>query len=248
MLAVLRALRDQGYAAPGRPAVLRAFIDANNRHQHLVRAKAMLAATEFATIRDHVRFHALIDSDVHNAIKLTHSLGLHGAQSITAWDGSNAAGGGFLVTAVVGFNDLASGATGAIMAKSDSGGFALEQAGSDLRFGVYVAGSYRYASVPLSTFNSSDTYFIVGAYDGNGAVRLWANNTERGASAPVKGGVGLNHSPIVIGADPQGATERRFYFNGRIQQVMVQRWRDHAAPPAQGRRCALRLPACLLRD
>jgi hypothetical protein len=37
----------------------------------------------------------------------------------------------------------------------------------------------------------------------------------------------LNYSPIVLGADPQGATDRRYFFKGKIQQVMVPRWRNH---------------------
>ena len=149
-----------------------------------------------------------------------------GAQSVTTWDADNAAAGGFLVSAVVNFDDLTSGATAAIVAKSDSGGFALEQAGTVLRFGVNVGGTYVYATTPLSGFNASSSYFIVGAYDGNGAVRLWANNVEKTASAPLSGGVVQNNSPIVIGAGPQGATDRRF-FKGKVQQVMVQKWRDH---------------------
>ncbi|HSH89885.1 MAG TPA: LamG-like jellyroll fold domain-containing protein [Ramlibacter sp.] len=354
MLNVLRAVRDNGYAKAGRPTVLRAFMDGGNRHQHLVRAKTLLAAAEFDSIRSYIRFHTLLESDIRNGIRTTKSLGFHGielqyqmadmfgaimqakllglgvgvytqpasmgelflsamredvdfittdydrgataaatsvrslvqeatslmymntgkqtaypliyqrtnstdfqvaassttpglevlsvtsdedrvggsmvftgTQSITTYDGDNLAAGGFLVTAVVNFDDLTSGATGAILAKSDSGGFALEQAGTQLRFGVYVNGAYTYATAPLTAFNGTNSYFIVGAYDGNGAVRLWVDNTERTASASISGGVGVNASPIVIGADPQGATTRRFFFKGKVQQVMVQRWRDH---------------------
>jgi len=352
MLAVLRAVRDWGYAKAGRPVFLRAFMD--GRHQHLVRAKALLAQSEFASIRDHVRFHTLIESNIRSNIRTTKSLGFDGVeleyrmtslfgalmqakmlglgvgvyttpasmgelylsalredvdfitteydrgatalpiqsraliaestslvhmntaqqtawpltyartnstrygiaqsattpaleqlavtsdedrvggsmvfsgtQSVTTWQADNETNGGFMVSAVVNFDDLTSGATAAIIAKSDSGGFALEQAGTLLRFGVYVNGGYQYATAPLSLFNGTDSYFIVGAYDGNGAVRLWVNNVERTPSVSVSGGVGLNTSPIVIGADPQGATDRRYFFKGKIQQVMVQRWRDH---------------------
>jgi hypothetical protein len=354
MLGTLRAIRDWGYARQGRPVVLRAFMDGNNRHQHLVRAKALLAQSEFAGIRDYVRFHTLIEGDIRNRIRSTKSLGFHGveleyrmanlygammqakllglgvgvyttpasmgelylsalredvdfittdydrgtspmatsaraligeqtslvymntaqqtawplsyqrtdatphtvaqgsgtpslevlsvtsdedrvggsmvfagAQSVTTWQADNDANGGYLVSAVVNFDDLTSGETAAILAKSDSGGFALEQAGATLRFGVYVNGAYRYATAPLAAFNGTNSYFIVGAYDGNGAVRLWVNNVEGVPSVSVAGGVGLNTSPIVIGADPQGATQRRYFFKGKIQQVMVQRWRNH---------------------
>lgn len=351
MLAVLRSIRDHNYAGPGRPAFLRAFM---NRSGHLIRAKNLLASTEFAGIRDHIRFHTLIQSDIRNGIRTTKDLGFDGVeleyrtaslfgplmqakllglgvgvyttpasmgevylsamredvdfittdydrgataeassarsllqeatalvymntgpqtaypltykrtntadypvgqsngtpalevlsvtsdedrvggsmvfdgtQSLTTWDADNAGTGGFLVTAVVNFDDLTSGATRSLLAKSDAGGFALEQAGTQLRFGVYVNGGYTYATAPLSAFNGTDSYFIVGAYDGAGAVRLWVNNVERTASASISGGVGLNDSPVVIGADPQGATNRRYFFQGKVQQVMVQRWRNH---------------------
>jgi hypothetical protein len=352
MLAVLRSIRDHGFASAGRPAFLRGFMD--GRHNHLVRAKALLAQSEFAGIRDYIRFHTLIESNIRANVRTTKALGFHGvefnytmtslygalmqakmlglgagvytapaslgelyisamredvdfittdydraatpaastaralvqeatslvymntaqqtaypltyqrtsptnysvgqsngtpalevlaidsdedrvggsmvfegAESITTWDADNAAAGGFLVTAVVNFDDLSSGATGSLLAKSDAGGFALEQAGTLLRFGVYVNGAYVYATAPLSGFNGTDSYFIVAAYDGDGAARLWVNNVEKTASASVTGGVGLNNSPVVIGADPQGAIERRYFFKGKIQQVMVQRWRNH---------------------
>ncbi|WP_158289988.1 LamG-like jellyroll fold domain-containing protein [Ramlibacter sp. WS9] len=352
MRSVLRSVRDNNYASAGRPVFLRAFMD--GRHNHLVRAKAMLADSEFAGISSHVRFHTLIQSDIRNNIRASKNLGFHGieleyrmadlfgavmqakllglgvgvytapatmgevyisamredidfittdydlaataaassarsliqestslvyintgqqtayplnykrtnttdfllassgttpaleilgvasdedrvggsmlftgAQSLTTWDADNAAGGGFLVTAVVNFDDLTGSGTLAIVAKSDSGGFALEQAGAQLRFGVNVGGTYYYATTPLSGLNGSNSYFIAGAYDGSGAVRLWVNNVEKTASASVSGGVVMNNSPVVIGADPQGATDRRFFFKGKVQQVMVQKWRDH---------------------
>lgn len=354
MLQVLRQVRDGGYASAGRPAFLRAFINSVNRHQHLVRAKALLAAAEFAGIRDHVRFHTLLETDIRNGIRTTKNLGFHGvefeyrmpslfgalmqakllglgvgvyttpaslgevflsalredvdfittdydrdaspaatsarglvqeatsllhmntaaqtaypltyrrtnattwpvgqsngtpalevlsvtsdedrvggsmvfegAQSIGTWDADNASTGGFLVSAVVNFDDLAPATTAALLAKSDAGGFTLEQTGTQLRFGVHVNGAYVYATAPLSGFNGTDSYFIVGAYDGDGTVRLWVNNAEKTPSAAVSGGVTLNNSPVVIGADPQGATDRRYFFKGKVQQVMVQRWRNH---------------------
>jgi hypothetical protein len=354
MLAVLRAVRDHNFATAGRPVFLRAFMNSANRHLHLVRAKNLLNLAEFAGIRDHVRFHTLLETDIRNGIRATKNLGFQGvefeyrmpslfgalmqakllglgvgvytlpasmgeaylsalredvdfmttdydrgatakassaralvqestsllymntaqqtaypltykrtgtadssvgesngtpmlevlavtsdedrvggsmvfegAQSVTTWDADNAAAGGFLVTAVVNFDDLTPAATASIVAKSDAGGFALEQTGTVLRFGVYVGGTYTYATAPLSAFNGTDSYFIVGAYDGDGAVRLWVNNVERTASASISGGVGLDNSPVVIGADPQGATNRRFFFKGKIQQVIVQKWRNH---------------------
>ncbi|MEG1201408.1 MAG: LamG-like jellyroll fold domain-containing protein [Comamonas sp.] len=352
MLSVLRSIRHQQYASAERPAFIRAFMD--GRQQHLVRAKQLLAMTEFAGIRNHIRFHTLIESNIRNNVRATKNLGFDGVefeyrstdlfgniqqakalglgvglytipahmgeaylsalredvdilttdydldtnaktsnvralvqegtgllylntatqasyplqyqranatsyqlpsgvgapalewlapaadedrvggsmvfaggQSLTTWDADNTADGGYLVTAVVNFDDLAPKATASILAKSDGGGFALEQTGTGLRFGVHVNGTYYYATAPLSTFNGTQSYFIIGAYDGNGAVRLWVNNREQLPSVSISGGVTHNNSPVVIGADPQGATERRFHFSGKIQQVMVQKWRDH---------------------
>jgi hypothetical protein len=41
------------------------------------------------------------------------------------------------------------------------------------------------------------------------------------------GGVTLNDSPITLGADPQGWTDTRYHFDGKIQMMSVQRWRNH---------------------
>jgi hypothetical protein len=363
MRSILRQVRDGGYSAAGRPAFIRAIYD--GRQQHLQRAKKMLADSEFADIRDHVRLHTLHMwdkdmsakdiRDIRRHIRTTKSEGFHGVelqyqmpdlygalmqakllglgvgvftipsalgelyisamredvdiintdydrgeapnassarslieektslvymntaqqmgypvyykrtdttdftvadgaakpkfelldvasdedrvggslvfsggQSITTYDADNEKDGGFLVTAVVNFDDLTSGATAVIVAKKDSGGFVLEQTGKQLRFGVNIGGSYIYATAQLSDYiTGTHSYFIVGAYDGKGAVRLWVNNDEKAASASVSGGVVANNSPIVIGADPQGATDRRSFFKGKVQQVMVQKWRDH---------------------
>lgn len=78
MRSVLRTVRDKGYAAAGRPVFLRAFMD--GRHQHLVRAQALLATSEFAGIRDHIRLHTLIESDIRNNIRATKSLGFDGVE------------------------------------------------------------------------------------------------------------------------------------------------------------------------
>ncbi|HUR89681.1 MAG TPA: hypothetical protein VMZ74_11390 [Ramlibacter sp.] len=155
------------------------------------------------------------------------SMVFNGAQYIKTYDADAGAGEGYLVTAVVNFDDLTSGSSMSILAKSDSGGFALEQSGTVLRFGVFVNGAYTYATTPLSSLNGTDSYFIIGAYDGSGAVRLWVNNVEKTASASITGGVVANGSPIVIGADPQGTTSQRFFFAGKTQQVMLQRWHAH---------------------
>ncbi len=150
-----------------------------------------------------------------------------GAQSVTTWQADNDTNGGFLVSAGVNFDDLTSGATAAILAKSDAGGFALEQAGTLLRGGVYVNGGYQYATArcPRSMARirtSSSAPMTATARCGSGST-TWSAPP----SVSVTGGVGLNTSLIVIGADPQGATDRRYFFKGKVQQVMVQRWRNH---------------------
>lgn len=76
VLGVLRAIRDQGYATAKRPATMRAFLDHNNRQHHMVRARALLSLAEFADIRNHVRFHALLSGDVLNAIRISKQMGL----------------------------------------------------------------------------------------------------------------------------------------------------------------------------
>jgi hypothetical protein len=165
------------------------------------------------------------------------SLVFRGSEALTTYDADNDASSGYLVTAVVNFDgtSLPPGHTRSIVAKSDGGGFALEMRGvkvlffsyTVLRFGVYIGGGYKYAYYPMSQVNNTDSYFIIGAYDGEGPVWLWVNNDEGTPAGPCKGGVVRNNSPVVVGADPQGAINRRFYFRGKVQQVVVQSWRNH---------------------
>ena len=75
---------------------------------------------------------------------------------------------------------------------------------------------------------SHEPYFIIGAYDGNGSVRMWINNDDTGVTeTAASGGVEVSNSPVVLGADPQGANARRYFFSGKIQQAQVQRWGAH---------------------
>lgn len=158
-----------------------------------------------------------------------------GRQALTIYDADNAADDGYLVSAVVNFDslDLAATATQSIVAKSDAGGFALElyreSAGVPpiLRFGVRVRDVYHYATMSTAGWNLRESFQLLGAYDGDGSVRLWVNGREGTPSTPILGGVVLNDSPVVIGADPQGHAERRFFFKGRVQAVNIQRWRNH---------------------
>ncbi len=153
---------------------------------------------------------------------------------IRTWDRDNTHSGGFLVTAVVNFDDLnlASGETQAIVQKADAAGFALElhRAGSGntvLRFGIHRNGRYHYSSLPVTNLNTNNSYLLIGAYDGNGGVHLWVDENHAQPSSTVIGGVNQNNSPIIIGADPQGPNNTRFHFSGKIQMVNVIKWNNH---------------------
>ncbi len=150
------------------------------------------------------------------------------ANYIRFHDVDNDASGGYLVSAVVNFDDLnVSNTTQVIIGKADGSGFSLELYESVLRFGVHINGAYRYATYPITKLNGTDSYHIVGAYDGHGSVRIWVNDEEGSATASYSGGVTRNGSAVVVGADPQGNADQRFYFSGKVQLVNVQKWNNH---------------------
>ncbi len=166
------------------------------------------------------------------------SLAFVSAQSRYAalYDADNAASAGFLVAAAVKLDSLAlaAGETKTIVGKADSAGFSLElfrpSSGSTvLRFGVHVNGAYEYATYPAASLNTTDSYLITGAYDGNGAVRLTIDNSEAGVTVgpSITGGVTQNDSLVLVGADPQTTSAPRFFFDGKLQMLTVQRWADH---------------------
>jgi hypothetical protein len=156
-------------------------------------------------------------------------------ESVPFYDADNDPDAGYLVAVVAQLNDLdlEFGETRALMNKADDGGFALELLGDlghpTLRFGVKVDGAYRYATRDTDDLSEDQSHFIVGAYDGNGRVRLWVNNTSVrvSESSTYSTGVEQNDSPVVLGADPEGVSDTRFHLTGRIQMAMVQKWRDH---------------------
>ena len=154
---------------------------------------------------------------------------------VTFYDADNIPRQGYFITAVVEFDDLAlaDGETSAILSKADSGGFALElhnpigSGGTVLRFGVYVGG-YVYGTVPASLLNTTDSFLLTGAYDGDGGVWLWVNHSSDNLTKDqASGGVGWNSSPVLLGADPQGVGGSRFHFSGKVQQAQVQAWGSH---------------------
>ncbi|WNG45954.1 glycerophosphodiester phosphodiesterase [Archangium minus] len=163
------------------------------------------------------------------------------ALSMPFYDADTAAGQGYFVSAYVNFDDLltscpggASSCTMALVSKSESGAFALELFRSStgartLRFGVHVAGGYQYATRSLSALNGTNSYLITGAYDGNGQVRLWVDNSSSGTtqSGSFTEGVRNSDVPVTLGADPQAGASPRFFLSGKVQMVQVLRWGDH---------------------
>jgi hypothetical protein len=153
---------------------------------------------------------------------------------VGTYDADNTSTGGILVSAVVQFDETTPSLadTSVILGKADAGAFTLElYKGSTtvLRFGVYVNGGYQYATYPVSKLTTSQSYVITGAYDGDGGVWLWVNNSaaDSTTAGPFTAGVTANDSPILIGADPQGAASQRFHFSGQIQTAIVQSWVNH---------------------
>ncbi len=163
------------------------------------------------------------------------------AQSLPFYDADTAAGQGYFVSAYVNFDDLltscpggASSCTMALLNKSEASGFALELFRSStgtrlLRFGVHVGGDYQYATAPLDGLNDTDGYLITGAYDGNGQVWLWVDNSTSGTTpaGPFTGGVQNTNIPVTAGADPQASGGPRFFQSGKVQMLQVLRWADH---------------------
>ena len=150
------------------------------------------------------------------------------------YDADNASGGGYVVSAVVNFDNLSlpDGATQVVVGKADSASFSLELADPSgsaapvLRFGVFVNGAYRYATYPTAKLNLTKSYIVTGAYNGHGEVRMWIGNSSAGVTSggSYTGGVALNNSPAIIGADPQGTTGAGYFFDGKIQQITIVKW------------------------
>jgi len=154
-------------------------------------------------------------------------------ESLAFHDGDNDPDEGYFLVAIF-RPDLLSGSsweTQAIVSKADSGAFALEldQSSSVLRFGVRVDGSYEYATLSTGQLSTDQLHMVMGAYDGNGKVRLWldASDSWVDESGSLSDGVDSNDVPIRIGADPEGSSGSRYHFDGAIQMISVHRWRNH---------------------
>ncbi len=154
--------------------------------------------------------------------------------SIGFGDLENHSGKGILVSMVVNFDELsiADGSTRCLLAKTDNSGYGLEIHNPEgwwtapvLRFVVHVNGQYRYAVRAIYDLEGSGSYHIVAAYDGSGKVRLRINGSAKSVNSDTAtGGITRNNSPLVLGADPQGSSDSRHHFSGKIQHVQVQRW------------------------
>lgn len=163
------------------------------------------------------------------------------AQSLPFYDADTAAGQGYFVSAYLNLDDLltscpggASSCTMALLNKAEAGGFGLELFRSStgtrvLRFGVHVGGGYQYATLPLGELNGTNGYLVTGAYDGDGAVRLWVDNSAAGTTTagPVTGGVRNTDVPVTAGADPQASGAPRFFLSAKVQLLQVLRWAAH---------------------
>lgn len=103
---------------------------------------------------------------------------------------------GYLISAALRFTSLSipESDTRRIIGRAEGDDFTLEihnPSGSQpslLRFGVKVNRQYRYAFIPLSYFNTQETYTIIGAYSGDGVIELFINqNNEFVTTAHTRG-------------------------------------------------------------
>lgn len=158
-------------------------------------------------------------------------------QHLDFYDADNEVDGGYLAALSAAFDDfdLQPLERRPIFNKAGAGGFAFElfrsESGKDtvLRFGVDVAGASAYATYPTAHLKPTQFYWLVGVYDGEGAVQLWVNSRLDGTtSSPVlAGGVTLSDDPVVLGADLMSVPEVPKYFSGRVRLAELLRWWKH---------------------
>ena len=159
------------------------------------------------------------------------------SQFVSFYDADQAVSTGFFVAIVVNFDalSLADGDTQVLLGKANAGRFFTRDAQSygchwhhlALRCLRRWCLSLRY--VPsASSLDGSAAHFVIGAYDGNGAVRMWVDNDASGTTSdgPYTSGVVQNDVPVLLGADPQDGSER-FFFSGKVQMALVQDWANH---------------------
>ncbi len=160
---------------------------------------------------------------------------------------SNRGSGGYLVAAVVNFDNLADSTSECMVNNTENGGFGLQLdndgSTTHLRYHVFVDGAYRAftydvtaTGLPLNPrLNTVDSYLLIGAYDGNGRVLLWIDNDLGSGGAAYTAAVGPTTQPALIGADPNASSPlgARFFFDGLIQQVTILHWTDHGFSGSQ---------------
>ena len=90
-------------------------------------------------------------------------------------------------------------------------------------------GEYEYATVSSSALSTDQLHMFIGAFDGNGKVRLWLDASDSGVSesGSLSEGVDTNDVPIRLGADPEGASGSRYHFDGAVQMISIHKWRNH---------------------
>ncbi|UJR82562.1 hypothetical protein [Sandaracinus amylolyticus] len=152
------------------------------------------------------------------------------------YDADARAGEGVLLATVVRFarTTIADGTTMSVIAKSDTGAWALElfdaagEPATVLRFGVYVGGGYQYATVPATALTTTRAHFVTCAYDGDGGVRMWIDDDDTAVTVvSTTGEIANNDVPATLGADPQADGTTRFHFDGAIQMALMQAWGPH---------------------
>ncbi|MFT7626360.1 MAG: glycerophosphoryl diester phosphodiesterase, partial [Myxococcota bacterium] len=136
---------------------------------------------------------------------------------------------GFLASVVVSFDDPSAAGVQQILGNSDQAGFYLDLKDGVLRFGMRTGvDGYTTATRAASDLIAGESYLITGAWDGDGGVRLWVNGSDDDVVvASATGSMIPSASPLLVGADPQGIAESRYYLSGRIQHAQVLRWAPH---------------------
>lgn len=135
---------------------------------------------------------------------------------------------GYLVTAVMQLTELEveENMTYRVIGREKGDDFTLEihnPGGSQptvLRFGVKVNRDFKYAFIPLEHLNTDEIYTFIGAYDGDGTINLWVNqSSEYVTTAHTRGKVAILPQAILVGNKTTSSLEP---FD--LKTVSVQGW------------------------
>lgn len=136
---------------------------------------------------------------------------------------------GYLVTTVLQLTELEveENTTHRIIGRDKGDDFSLEihnPGGSQptvLRFGVKVNRQFKYAFIPLEQLNTDEIYTIIGAYDGDGTINLWINqSTQHVTTAHTRGKVAVLPQAILVGNKNEIDTTEPF----ELKTISVQGW------------------------